>query len=144
VWLQSVIHLARTRGNRITTRCETRSDLGVQSTLGRRLGGPQSRSENYGNIKLPSLSLPGIRPQFKRLVAGFSPRRPWFEPISGQVGFVVNNVALGQVSSVYFSFPCQFSFRRLLHTHLSSGAGAIAQIVALHPKKLNNYVPTLN
>jgi hypothetical protein len=43
----------------------------------------------------------------------------------------VNKVALGQVYSEYFGFPCQFSFHRLLHTHhLSSGAGTIGQLVA--------------
>jgi hypothetical protein len=30
------------------------------------------------------------------------------------VGFVVDEVALGQVCSAYFGFPCQSSFRRLL------------------------------
>jgi hypothetical protein len=44
---------------------------------------------------------------------------------------VVDKVALGQVFSEYFDFPCQFSFHRLLHTHnLSSGAGTIGQILA--------------
>jgi hypothetical protein len=37
-------------------------------------------------------------------------RRPGVEPGSGQVGFVVDKVALGQVFSEYFGFPCQFSF----------------------------------
>jgi hypothetical protein len=46
-------------------------------------------------------------------------RRPRFEPGSGHVGFVVEKVALGQVFSQYFGFPCQFSFRQLLHNHLS-------------------------
>jgi hypothetical protein len=32
------------------------------------------------------------------------------EPGSGQVGFVVDKVALGQVFSEYFGFPCQSSF----------------------------------
>jgi hypothetical protein len=43
-------------------------------------------------------------------------------------GIWVNKVALGQVFSEYFGFPCQFSFHRLLHVyyHLSSGAGTIA------------------
>jgi hypothetical protein len=37
-------------------------------------------------------------------------------------------VALGQVFSEYFGFPCQSSFHQLLHNHhLSSGAGAIGQ-----------------
>jgi hypothetical protein len=43
----------------------------------------------------------------------------------------VDKVALGQVFSEYFGFPCQLSFHRLLHNHhLSSGAGTIGQIVA--------------
>jgi hypothetical protein len=33
------------------------------------------------------------------------------------VGFVVDKVALGQVFSEYFDFPCQFSFHRLTHIH---------------------------
>jgi hypothetical protein len=45
------------------------------------------------------------------------------------VGFVVEKVALGQVFSKYFGFPCQSSFHHLLHNHphLSSGAGTIGQ-----------------
>jgi hypothetical protein len=65
-------------------------------------------------------------------VAGFPPRRPGFEPGSGHVGFVVNKVALRQVFSEYFGFPCQFAFHRLLHNHhhhLLFGAGTIAQTV---------------
>jgi hypothetical protein len=64
-----------------------------------------------------------------RLVAGFSPLRPGFDPGSGKVGFVVDNVALGQVSSKYFRFPCQSSLNQLLNNqpHLSSGAGKIGQ-----------------
>jgi hypothetical protein len=43
----------------------------------------------------------------------------------------MDKVALGQVFSEYFGFPCQFTFHRLLHTHhLSSGAGTIDQLVA--------------
>jgi hypothetical protein len=45
----------------------------------------------------------------KRLVAGVPLRRPGFKPGSSQVGFVVDKVALGQVLSEYFGFPCQFS-----------------------------------
>jgi hypothetical protein len=44
------------------------------------------------------------------------------------VGFVANKVALGQVFSEYFGFPCQFSFYQILHTHLYSGAGTIGQL----------------
>jgi hypothetical protein len=38
-------------------------------------------------------------------------------------------VALGQVFSEYFGFPCQSLFHQLLqnHPHLSSGAGTIGQ-----------------
>jgi hypothetical protein len=37
----------------------------------------------------------------------FSPQwRPEFEPGSSNVGFVVDNMALGQVFSEYFSFLC--------------------------------------
>jgi hypothetical protein len=51
--------------------------------------------------------------------------------MSGNVGFVVDKVALRQVFFEYFGFPCQFSFHRMLHTHhLSSGAGTIGQLVA--------------
>jgi hypothetical protein len=34
-----------------------------------------------------------------------------------QVGFVVDKVALGQVFSEYFGFPCQSSFHQILHHH---------------------------
>jgi hypothetical protein len=53
----------------------------------------------------------------------------FFDPGSGQVGFVVDKVALEQAFSEYFGFPCQFSFHQLLHyhPHLSSGAGTIDQ-----------------
>jgi hypothetical protein len=46
------------------------------------------------------------------------------------MGFVVDNVALMQVSGEHFGFPCQFSFHRLLHTHLPSGTGTVGQILA--------------
>jgi hypothetical protein len=36
---------------------------------------------------------------------------------SGHVGFVVDKVALGQVFSVYFDFPCQSSFHKIVHPH---------------------------
>jgi hypothetical protein len=56
---------------------------------------------------------------------------------SVHVGFVVDKVALGQVFSEYFGSPYQFSFHRLLHTHLSSGAGTIGQTVADVPSGLS-------
>jgi hypothetical protein len=40
---------------------------------------------------------------------------------SGQVGFVVDKVALGQVFSEYFGFPCQSLFHQLLHDHTHLG-----------------------
>jgi hypothetical protein len=45
------------------------------------------------------------------------------------VGFVVDKVALGQVFSEYFGFPCRSSFHQLLHNHphLSSGVGTKGQ-----------------
>jgi hypothetical protein len=47
------------------------------------------------------------------------------------VGFVVDKMAMEQVFSEYFDFPCQFSFHQLLDTHhLSSGAGIIGELVA--------------
>jgi hypothetical protein len=76
-------------------------------------------------------------PLLRRLVAGFPLRRPGVEPRSGHVRFVVDKVALGQVYSEYFGFPCQFSFHQLLHTNLSSGAGTIGQLVADIPSGLS-------
>jgi hypothetical protein len=61
-----------------------------------------------------------------------------FEPRSGHVGFMVDKVAVGQVFSKYFHFPCQFSFHRLLHPHhLPSRASTIGQIVADVPSGLS-------
>jgi hypothetical protein len=51
----------------------------------------------------------------KRLVAA------GFKPGSGQVGFVVDKVALGQVFSEYFGFPCQSSLHQILHHHNHPG-----------------------
>jgi hypothetical protein len=55
------------------------------------------------------------------------------------VGFVLDKMALGQVFSECFRFPCQFSFHRLLHIHhhLSSGAGTTGQTVADVPSELS-------
>jgi hypothetical protein len=55
------------------------------------------------------------------------------------VEFVVDKVALGQVFSEHFGFPCQSSFHQLLHNHhhLSSGAGTIGKMVADVPSGLN-------
>jgi hypothetical protein len=81
-------------------------------------------------------------PQLRRLVAGFLSRRHGFEPRSGHVGFIVDKVALGQVFSEYFGFPCHFSLHRLLHIHhLSFGAGTIGQLVADVPSGLSLIPP---
>jgi hypothetical protein len=68
------------------------------------------------------------------------------------VEFVVDKVALGQVFSEYFGFPCQSSLHRLLHNHhhhhRSSGARTIGQqwqtyqvdSVSPHPEKLKSFL----
>jgi hypothetical protein len=72
------------------------------------------------------------------MVAGFPTWRFSFDPRSSDVGFVVDKVALGQVFSEYFGFPCQFSFHRLLHIHhVSSGAGIIGLILVDVPSGLS-------
>jgi hypothetical protein len=40
---------------------------------------------------------------------------------SGNVGFVVDEVALGQVYSKYFGLPFQSSFHQILHPHNHPG-----------------------
>jgi hypothetical protein len=45
----------------------------------------------------------------------------WVEPGSGQEGFVVDKVALEQVFSEYFGFPCQSLFPQILHPHNHPG-----------------------
>jgi hypothetical protein len=37
------------------------------------------------------------------------------------MGFVVEKVALGQIFSEYFGFPCQSSFHKILHPHNHPG-----------------------
>jgi hypothetical protein len=39
----------------------------------------------------------------------------------GHMGFVVDKVAVGQVFSEYFGFPCQSSFHQILHHHNHPG-----------------------
>jgi hypothetical protein len=48
----------------------------------------------------------------------------------GHMGFVMDKVELVQIASEYFGFPSQFSFHQMLHTHLSSVARTIGQLVA--------------
>jgi hypothetical protein len=64
------------------------------------------------NCKLPSVR--GSFPKTLRpLVASSPPRQPGFDPKSGHVEFV-DKMVLGQASSEYFRFPCQFSFHQML------------------------------
>jgi hypothetical protein len=41
----------------------------------------------------------------------------------------VDKLALGKVFFEYFSSSCQSLFQKMLHAHLSSGAGTIGQLV---------------
>jgi hypothetical protein len=64
--------------------------------------------------------------------------QPGFQPTTGHVGFLVAEVAMGQVFFQYFCFPCQFSFHRTLHIHhLPSGACTICHLVADVPSRLS-------
>ena len=49
-------------------------------------------------------------PRLRRLVAGLPPWRPEFDPGSVHVGFVRDEVAMGQVFPEYFGFPLSISF----------------------------------
>jgi hypothetical protein len=60
---------------------------------GRRGGKTATNRLSYGTAYL------------RRLVAGFQTQRLGFVPRSGHVGFVVDEVTLGEVSSKYFGFP---------------------------------------
>jgi hypothetical protein len=62
-------------------------------------------------------------------VRSFPPWRTGLKLGSSHVGFVVDKVALRQVFSKYFGFPCQYSFHHFLHSHhhLSPEAGTIGQ-----------------
>jgi hypothetical protein len=61
------------------------------------------------------------RTVFSVLVTEFPSPRPGFNPRSGCVEFVVDEVALGQVFSECLGFSCQFSFHQMLHTDLIRG-----------------------
>jgi hypothetical protein len=95
----------------------------------------QIRSVYQTNLNCDSIK---AVPWFRRLGAGFPPRRPGLELRSGHVVFVVDKVALRQVFSEYYRFPCQFSFHRWLYTHhLSSEASTTGQFVADVPRGLS-------
>jgi hypothetical protein len=95
--------------------------------------------DNCESINSPMKAVPW----FRRLVAGFPPLRPAFDPRSGHVRLLVDKMTLGQVFSEYLGFHCQLSFHRLLHNHhyLSSGAGTIGQIVTEVPSGLSLTLP---
>jgi hypothetical protein len=104
---------------------KTQSDL--QEELQHKTQGTQVEREATNNL-VESMrhgleaKIGKAAPYLKRLVAGFPPRRPGFDPWSAEVGFVVDKVALGQVFSEYFGFPCQSSFDRIiLHPHNHPG-----------------------
>jgi hypothetical protein len=65
-------------------------------------------------------------------------------PISSHVGFVVDKVALGMISSEYFGFPCQFSFPQILHTHLTSGLVQRDPLLADVPRGISPNPPHEN
>jgi hypothetical protein len=66
------------------------------------------------------------REMFLRNVGRLSTNNMALHPRSGQVGFVVDNVAPGQVFSEYFGFPCQFIPPNSPSSQ-SPGAGIIGQ-----------------
>jgi hypothetical protein len=45
-------------------------------------------------------------PYLRRLVVGFLPRQPGFDPRSSHVGSVMDRATLGQVFFKYFGFSC--------------------------------------
>jgi hypothetical protein len=68
-------------------------------------------------------------------------RRYGFDLRSSNVGFVVDEVTLGQVPSNYFGFPCQFLFHQMLHNHLPHGAGTTGRLVPDVPSGLSLIPP---
>jgi hypothetical protein len=74
-------------------------------------------------------------PWLRRLVAGLSPRRPGFDPGSVYVGFVVDQLALGQVfPRVLRFFPVSF-IPPVLH-YKEKRKKLIIFITGLHNKPL--------
>jgi hypothetical protein len=64
-------------------------------------------------------------PWLRSLVTGLSPRRPGFAPGSIHVGFVVDNVALGQVFLRVLRFSRQYIIPPSLSKLISSGEWVI-------------------
>jgi hypothetical protein len=73
------------------------------------------RMLNYSNKTKPN----GL---VRQLVTGLPSQRPGFDPRSCNMWLLVDKVALGQVFSEYFGFPCH-SFHPVLSTSLSFGLG---------------------
>jgi hypothetical protein len=60
-------------------------------------------------------------------------------------GICGKQMALEQLFSEYFDFPCQFSFHEMIHTHLSSGVGTVVvQLVSDVPSGLSFSLPQEN
>ena len=71
----------------------------------------------------------------RRLDAGLSPRRGGFDPRSVHVGFVVDKLALVQVSPTeYFGFPLSISFHRCSITRKNGKKTLFIFITGLHNK----------
>jgi hypothetical protein len=69
-------------------------------------------------------------PRFSRLVSGLSLRRPGFAPVSINMRFVVDKMALGQLFIPSSSIlHCQYHFTAFLHTYVSSGGWKICPLV---------------
>jgi hypothetical protein len=82
----------------------------------------------------------GAVPWLRRLVAVLSPRSTRFVPGSMHVGFLVEEVTLGQVSHRVLVFPCQYHSTEVLHTHVSSGGWTICPLlVAVQGRKMSTH-----
>jgi hypothetical protein len=69
----------------------------------------------------PMLPLGAIGLNGRAIAQAVSSWLPTAEVRAEHVGFVVDKVALGQVSSEYFGFPCQSSFHQIPHHHNHPG-----------------------
>jgi hypothetical protein len=78
--------------------------------------------------------IPEAVTSFRRLVAGFPPRRREFEPGSGYVGFVVNKAALRQVLSEYSVFLANRSTDCSTLIIIHHQPGLVGASVPPHPK----------
>jgi hypothetical protein len=72
-----------------------------------------------------------------RLVTGIPSRRPWIEPRSGHVGFVVDKVALGQVFFRVLRFPLPILIPPTAPHSFVIRGGTTGQLVADVPSGLS-------